>query len=58
MKYKVHRLEGKVTKEHDRLEQFLNNMSGEVVAVIPNVVPFFLCYGSRVNFILVIEKIK
>jgi len=57
MKYKVHRLNIKMTKEPDRLEQFLNNLNGEVVAIIPNVSPFFLYHGSKVSFILIVEKV-
>ncbi len=58
MKYRVHRLDIAITKESDRLEQFLNNLDGEVVAIIPNVNPFFLYYGSKVNFLLIIEKVE
>jgi hypothetical protein len=58
MKYKVHKLDIKTNKESDRLEQFLNNLDGEVIAVIPNVTSLFLCYGSKVNSVLVIEKVK
>jgi len=37
MKYRVHRFDIKMTKEQGKLEQFLNNLEGEVVAIIPNV---------------------
>ena len=58
MKYRVHRLE--VTKDNlqERLEQFLNNLDGEVVSVLPNVTQYFLCYGAKVNYILIMEKVK
>ncbi len=58
MKYRVHRLE--VTKDNlqERLEQFLNNLDGEVVSVLPNVTQYFLCYGAKVNYILIVEKVK
>ena len=58
MKYRVHSLE--VTKDNlqERLEQFLNNLDGEVVSVLPNVTQYFLCYGAKVNYILIMEKVK
>ena len=37
MKYKVHRIEINLEKDHDKLEQFLNNLRGEVVSIIPNI---------------------
>ena len=58
MKYKVHRLEIKMENDQNRLEQYLNILEGEVVSIIPNVKPFFLLYGSKVNSILIVEKIK
>ena len=37
MKYRVHRFVIKMTSEQSKLEQFLNSLEGEVVAIIPNV---------------------
>jgi len=42
----------------ERLESFLNGLDGEVVSVLPNVTQYFLCYGAKVNYILVVEKVK
>jgi len=58
MKYKVHKLDIKLAREPDRLEQFLNNLKGEVISIIPDVKTLFLCYGSKVSSILIIEKVK
>lgn len=58
MKYKVYKLDIKIAKEQDRLEQFLNNLEGEVVSIIPNVSSFFLFYGAKVNSILIVEKVN
>jgi hypothetical protein len=58
MKYKVHQLEVKCTNFQETLEQFLNKLEGEILAVIPNVKPYFLCYGAKVNFVLIVEKTK
>jgi len=37
MKYKVHRMEINLEKDQAKLEQFLNNLHGEVVSIIPNI---------------------
>ena len=42
----------------EKLEQFLNKLDGEVISVIPNVTHYFLMYGARVNYILIIEKVR
>ncbi|MBD3253402.1 hypothetical protein GF386_06725 [Candidatus Pacearchaeota archaeon] len=58
MKYRVHKLDIKLAREPDRLENFLNNLKGEVIAIIPDVKTLFLCYGAKVSFVLVVEKLK
>lgn len=58
MNYKVHRLEVKRDNFHLQLEQFLNTLEGEVISVIPNVTPYFLCYGGKVDYVLIVEKTK
>ena len=60
MKYRVHRLEIDMTKDQDKLEQFLNNLEGEIVTIIPNVNPKFTPggMGAKVDFLLIIEKSK
>ena len=49
-----------MTKDQMKLEQFLNNLEGEVVAIIPNVNPKFTPggMGAKVNFLLIVEKSK
>jgi hypothetical protein len=54
MKYRVHRFAIRMTRDQDRLEQFLNSLEGEVVAVIPNVTHFPI---TSVNFLLIVEKV-
>jgi len=60
MKYKVHRIEVKSDNMQEKLEQFLNELAGEVLAVFPNVNPTFQLMGatSKVNFLLVVEKVE
>ena len=60
MRYRIHHFELKMTKDKDKLEQFLNGLEGEVIAIIPNVQPKFLPIGATavVDFLLIVEKIK
>ena len=60
MSYRVHRFDIEMTKDQNRLEQFLNNLDGEVVSIIPSVDPKFTAgrMGAKVNFLLIVEKIK
>ena len=54
MKYRVHRFNIRMTTGRIKLEEFLNSLEGEVVAVIPNVTPF---PATLVNFLLIVEKL-
>ena len=49
MKYKVHRMEINLEKDQTKLEQFLNNLHGEVVSIIPNIAKttLFQIYGVK-----------
>ncbi len=60
MKYKVHRLDVTADTMQEKLDQFLNNLKGEVISVLPNVKPTFQLMGatSKVNFLLVVEKVS
>ena len=60
MKYRVHRLDLDMTKDQSNLEQFLNNLDGEVVSIIPSVNPKFTPggMGAKVSFLFIVEKIK
>jgi hypothetical protein len=59
MKYEIHRFDINMEKDQDKLKQFLNNLRGEVVSIIPNVKPTFKPMGAtaKVDFLLIIEKI-
>jgi len=60
MRYRVHRFDIDMTKDQSKLELFLNSLEGEVVAIIPSVIPKFTVRGAgaTVNFLLVVEKNK
>ena len=55
MKYRVHRFNMRMTKEQDELEHFLNNLEGEVVAIIPNIT-MKAFWVHQVDFVLVVVK--
>lgn len=57
MKYRVHRFDIKMTADQNKLEQFLNSLEGEIVAIIPNVTVWFM-WAHRVDFVLIVEKVK
>ena len=57
MKYKVHQYYLKMTEDQRDLEQFLNSLKGEIVAIIPNVTVSFM-WAHKVNFLLIVERIS
>jgi hypothetical protein len=59
MKYRVHRFHLKMNEDQSKLEQFLNNLKGEVVTIIPNIQPTFQGMGAtaKVDFVLIVEKV-
>ena len=59
MKYEIHRFYIDMKKDQDKLKLFLNNLKGDVVAIIPNVKPTFQGMGAtaKVDFLFIIEKI-
>jgi len=58
--YRVHHLAVGEDTAQEKLESFLNQMEGELSAVIPYPVPKFQGMGaaSKVKFLLVVERTK
>ena len=56
MKYRVHRFDLKMTTDQHMLEQFLNTLEGEIIAIIPNVTLGFF-WAHKVDFLLIVEKV-
>jgi len=56
MTYRVHRFELKMTSDQSKLEQFLNSLKGEVVAIIPNIA-IKAFWVHQVDFVLIVEKV-
>ena len=59
VRYRVHRFDLKMSKDHYELESFLNSLEGELVTIIPNVRPQFTAggMGAKVNFLFIVEKL-
>ena len=57
MRYKVHRFNVRMASDQGKLEQFLNGLEGEIVAIIPNITVAFM-WAHRVNFLLIVEKVR
>ena len=60
MQYRVHRLEVKQETAQLKLENFLNQLEGEILSIIPFTTPIFKGMGAtaQVTFVLVVEKVK
>lgn len=56
MKYRAHRFDIRMSKGASQLESFLNDLEGEVVAIVPNVTMGFF-WIPRVNFLIIVEKL-
>jgi len=56
MKYRVHRFDIRMTSDQSKLEQFLNNLEGEILAIVPNV-SMGAFWVHRVDFVLIVEKL-
>ncbi len=55
-KYRVHRFDLSMTKDQDKLEQFLNSLEGEIIAIIPNIA-LTVPWAHKVDFLLIVEKV-
>jgi hypothetical protein len=55
-KYRVHRFDLRMTADQSKLEQFLNSLEGEIIAIIPNVTMGFF-WIHRVDFLVIVEKV-
>jgi hypothetical protein len=59
IRYDVHRFDINMEKDQQKLKQFLNELKGEVVSIIPNVKPTFKPMGAtaKIDFLLIVEKL-
>jgi hypothetical protein len=56
MGYRTHRFDINMKKDQNKLEQFMNSLEGEVVAIIPNVTSTLA--STVVDFLLIVEKLS
>lgn len=59
MSYKVHKYYIGNSIDDEALERFLNELSGEIVSIVPNVVPRFHLMGAtaRYDYIIIVERL-
>lgn len=61
-KYTVHQLEVKGKDIQNTLEQFLNNLDGEVISILPSIkkgsLPQIYGVSERVDYLIIVEKIS
>ena len=60
MNYRVHHLTVKKDTVQMTLENFLNQLEGEVLSIVPYVTPTFQGMGAtaKVDFLLIVEKVE
>ncbi len=60
MRYRIHRFDVVMRTDQDKFEQFLNSLEGEVVSIIPSVLPSwtFGGMGARTSYLWVVEKLN
>jgi len=54
MRYRVHQFNLSMTRDQMKLQQYLNDLEGDVIAIIPNVTPI---PATFVDFVLIVEKV-
>jgi hypothetical protein len=57
MKYKIHRYNLKMNRDKDNMEQFMNNLKGEVIAITPHVA-FGAFWVHYIDYVWITEKLK
>ena len=61
MSYRVHRFDIRMEEDASKLETFLNQLAGEVVAIIPNVKKTTLAqiFGvtRKIDFLMIVERV-
>ncbi len=53
-RYRVHRFDLRMSADQGKLEEFLNSLEGEIIAIIPNTTWFPI---TRIDFLLIVEKV-
>jgi len=56
--YRTHRPDLSLTTDLSKSEQFQNSLEGERLAILPNVTVAPFTWASRVDFLLIAEKVS
>lgn len=58
--YKVHKFNVQNTIDPIAFEAFLNSLNGDIISIVPNIIPKFHMMGATAgyDFLLIIEKIN
>ena len=61
MTYRVHKFVINMDEDRDKLEEFLNELEGEVITIIPNVRATSLSQiagtANKVDFLFIVERV-
>ncbi len=57
-KIRIHELEVTMTEDRERIETFLNSLTGEVISIIPNVHSLSAIGHVGVDFLWIVEREK
>ena len=58
MRYRIHEFRIKMTEDRGDLERFLNDLTGEVVSIIPNVNSDRPGMFSYIDLLWIVEKLN
>ena len=58
MKYKTHRVNVTNSNMQQEIDNYINKLDGDVISIVPHVTIFFLFYGTRTDYVVIVEKIK
>ena len=58
MRYRIHELRIKMTEDRGDLERFLNDLTGEVVSIIPNVNSDRPGMFNYIDLLWIVEKLN
>lgn len=60
MSYKVHRFKVDQGIDELALERYLNELTGEVISIVPNIIPKFHMMGATAgyDYLIIVERLS
>lgn len=58
MKYKTHKIDVTRSNMRQEIDNYINKLEGEIISIVPHTTTFFLFYGTRTSYVVIVEKIK